>query len=357
MIGGGPRLSVAAFMRYGRLGASSRVRGYQFQAALAALGCDVEFFPLLDNHYLRRKYRSGKTSWVDVAKSYPRRMVELLSKRRRFDVLFVEKELFPYWPAALELAFVEHGPPVVLDYDDAVWEPYARRPLLQDKIARLIGAAAAVTAGSRYLEAYARTRNDRVFHVPSVIDAARYTPRASYDGAGPVRIGWIGTPMTQFLLAPAAEALAVVARERSVRLVLVGAAPGTTVSGIETEVLPWREEEETERVRSFDVGIMPLTDEPFHRGKCGYKLVQYMGAGVPSVASPVGANEDVIVPGETGFLARTTDEWVEKLRALADSSDLREKMGRSGRRRVEDVLSVERAATRLAEVFRSVARA
>lgn len=347
-------MRVAAFLRYGRLGASSRVRCYQLLPVLERVGLTVETFPLLDNYYLRRKYATGGTSRLAVSKGYLRRVRDVLSERHRFDVAFVEKELFPYLPATLELPFLTHGPPVVLDYDDATYESYRTNALLRDKIGRLMDEAAAVTVGSRNLESYARRFNDHVTLVPSVVDPSRYAPRTDYETTGPVTIGWIGTPMTQPLLEPAIEALAVVARERALRLVLVGASPETRVPGVETVVSKWREHEEAEQIRAFDVGIMPVTDTPFHRGKCGYKLVQYMAAGIPTVASPVGANEDLTLEGGTGFLARTTEEWVAHLRALIDSAELRRRMGERGRRRVDEELSIEHAGAKLAEVLRAV---
>ena len=120
--------------------------------------------------------------------------------------------------------------------------------------------------------------------------------------------------------------------------------------------VPWREETEATEVSRFDVGVMPLPDEPFERGKCGYKLIQYMACGIPVVASPVGVNRQIVRHGESGFLASTAEEWIQALQLLHGDVALRKRMGAAGRRFFEREYSLQSTAPRLAEILRNAAR-
>jgi glycosyltransferase involved in cell wall biosynthesis len=142
-------------------------------------------------------------------------------------------------------------------------------------------------------------------------------------------------------------------RERDLSLRLVGAG---TVSWTDLPVttIPWSEASEVDDIKAFDVGVMPLIDGPFERGKCGFKLIQYMACGVPVIGSPVGVNREIIRPGVNGFWAETTDDWVAALRTLIDNPALREQMGAAGRRIVENEYSLQVTAPKLTSIFRSV---
>jgi glycosyltransferase involved in cell wall biosynthesis len=134
-------------------------------------------------------------------------------------------------------------------------------------------------------------------------------------------------------------------------MVAIGAARDFSLPGVPLEVVPWSEAGELASLRTLDVGVMPLPDSPWERGKCGFKLIQYMAAALPVVASPVGANRDIVVDGETGFLAGSQDQWLDALRTLRASADLRDHMGRAGRRRVEGNYSVQAITPRLLDVL------
>lgn len=117
--------------------------------------------------------------------------------------------------------------------------------------------------------------------------------------------------------------------------------------------LPWREESEIQNIQRFDVGIMPLLDEPFERGKCGYKLIQYMACGLPVIASPVGVNGQIVEHGVTGFLVKSQDEWLQALAFLRDNPGRRREMGQAGRKKMEAEYSLQATAPKLAALLRS----
>jgi glycosyltransferase involved in cell wall biosynthesis len=148
-------------------------------------------------------------------------------------------------------------------------------------------------------------------------------------------------------------ALQALARRRRFRLLVIGL-DDYRLEGVDVECRPWRSETEVEDLWPIDVGIMPLSDDPWARGKCAMKAIQYMGVGLPTVVSPVGANAEVVEHGVTGFLAQSDDEWVHALQRLMDDGVLRRRLGQEGRLKVERVYSAEAQAPRLAAVLRTL---
>lgn len=347
---------VAAYPRYSRLGASSRLRWLQFVPALQREGLAIESSPLLGDPYLQRKY-AGRPVLGQVLRAYLHRARALRAGARRADLAWIEKELWPWAPAWLEL-WLMAGRPFVLDYDDAVFHTYDRHrnPLLRRlfgcKIDRLMRAATLVVVGSAYLGERARAAGARrVEWLPTVVDHERYATgtHARPDDAT-LRIGWIGTPATVGYLRPLAAALAELARRRRIVVHLIGAT--LEMPGVEVRAIPWSEDDEVRAIAELDVGLMPLPDTPWERGKCGYKLVQYMACGLPVVASPVGANRDIVDDGVDGFLAHGDDAWIDALCRLADDPALRHRMGQAGQAKVRARYSLQAAAPQLARWLR-----
>ncbi len=167
-------------------------------------------------------------------------------------------------------------------------------------------------------------------------------------------IGWIGSPLTSSYLDLLRPALAALTARIPLRLLLIGAAP-TALAGLPVERVAWSQDTEAAEIARCDVGVMPLPDLPWERGKCGYKLIQFMACALPVVASPVGANRDIIVPGETGFLAARGADWVSMLSRLHHDPQLRRRMGEAGRRRAEQLYSLQITAPRLVDLLRRLA--
>lgn len=350
---------VLLLSRYERLGASSRVRSYQFLDALAVAGISVQVCPLFDDDYVRARHGEAGVPIGNIAAAYARRVRDALTHRDAA-VLWLEYELLPWLPYAFERVLLSGDRPLVVDYDDAIFHRYDHhgsgivRALLGRKIDRLMGRASVVVVGNDYLagracEAGAR----RVEVLPSVIDLARYRQKDTTAAQSGFRVGWIGSPSTT----PYLRSLEPVFRDlRGVpgfRVVNIGGTPWHP-EGIDVENLPWAEVTEVRDMLSFDAGVMPLPDEPWARGKCGFKLIQYMGCALPVVASPVGANAQIVEHGLTGFHATTPAEWSQSLRALAGDPQLRTRMGDAGFARVRARYSLEAVAPRLVAIFRDV---
>lgn len=354
-------MNVLLLSRYSRLGASSRVRSYQYIPYLEEAGFSITSAPLLGNDYLRRLYSGNTRGTTMVVTAYIQRLRRLLSVSK-YDLLWIEKELFPWMPWVEELLLPRLRIPYVVDYDDAVYHRYdmSRSSLVRSTLGKKIDAvmrnASLVTVGNRYLAERAKRAGAlKIEVIPSAVDVPRYTaaPAGKEFDSGELTIGWIGTPMTARYLQLIAAPLADICASKNARLVLVGAGP-VRLNGVLPETVKWTEETEVQSIRSFDIGIMPLPDSPSARGKCGYKLIQYMACSKPVVASPVGVNKEIVTDKLTGYLARTEEEWAHALRDLWTEPGMRARMGQEGRKRVEGEYSVQVIAPRLAELLRSV---
>lgn len=350
-----PPLRVLMLPRYGVVGASSRLRLLQYLPYLRAFGFEVECSPLLDGDYVTNLY-SKRTSVTGVVGSYLRRLRVLLSAKR-FDVIWVEKEVWPWLSASAEFASISRSARVVVDYDDAVFHRYDQhqvrvvRWIFGRKIDKVMRHADLVTVGNQYLAERAAAAGAKwVELVPTVIDLDRYPPTPPRVVGDEVVIGWIGSPATAdylHILTPALEAI----RERhSVRCIAIGARPDQ-LQGTPFEAVPWTEADEVRLLHEFDLGVMPLEDGPWERGKCGYKLIQYMACDLPVIASPVGVNSDIVEPGVTGYLASTTEQWIHSLNSLISKPDLRLELGVAGRKKVEQTYCLQVQAPRVARML------
>lgn len=340
---------------------SQRYRFEQYFPYLQAAGIQASVFPLLTPRVYQVLYRPGyrATKTAGLLGGLVRRGRQL-AQAWRHDVIVVHREAFPFGGPFLEKMLLLSGRPMVFDFDDAIYLPNAsqansvaarlKRPRKTDAIVRL---ASRVTAGNHHLAAYARRFNPRVTVIPSTVETERYPLRCHRDSPRP-RIGWSGSATTLphfMLLAPALRRLA---RQRAFSVRVVGSAD-VTMPGVCLSAAAWSAASEPVELASFDVGVMPLPDEEWAKGKCGLKALLYMAAGVPAVCSPVGVNPEIITNGESGFLAGSDEEWVETLERLLGDVALRRRVGRAGRRVVEEHYSPQAHAPRFIAILRDLA--
>lgn len=351
------RVDVLGVVRHGVAGSASRYRYYQYVPALEQLGIRCSTATLFDDAYLRRLYAGRRQPPTDVLGAYVR-LARAVRSARDVDVVFIEKEMFPFLPHLVEKVLRPRRVPYVVDLDDAVFHRYeqgAKKWVLGKKFERLLQGAAAVTAGSAYLAEHGRAMGaPRVEHVPTVVDLERYPRHVPATRPGPLTVGWIGAPVTSKYLKLVEEPLARFCQKTGSRLRTIGAGD-VPLAGVPVERVEWSLEGEVDAMAAFDVGIMPLEDTKWERGKCALKLIQSMAMGQPVIASPVGANVDVVTAGVHGLLADGPDAWFDALAALHDDPELRARMGRAGRARVESDYSLAAAAPRLARILKEVA--
>jgi glycosyltransferase involved in cell wall biosynthesis len=353
-------MKVLAFTKYGRAAASTRQRILQYIPALAAAGIEVEHRSLLDDDYVESLATGAGFSKAAVARSYARRLKDLVSHSSH-DALWVYAELFPYFPSVFERLAGRSGKPIVYDFDDAFFHQYDDNPrglvrtFLSGKLEPLLRAANICCCGNAYLQDYAARLCPRTTILPTVVDTEIYRPLPEPAQSVTPIIGWIGSPSTWPGVRPVLPVLREFARSGAARIRVVGAgrsAEEDRFPGL--EIVDWSESTEVEEVRHMDVGIMPLLDLPFQRGKSGYKLVQYMACGLPVVATPVGVNREIVKDGVTGYLATSADEWRDALRKLLQDPQLRHNMGLRARERGVTDYSLATHAPRLVEIFRSL---
>jgi glycosyltransferase involved in cell wall biosynthesis len=349
-------LSVLLLSRYARRGASSRVRFYIYREALDRSGITLTIAPFFDDSYLAALYANAPV-WRPVLRAYVRRLLRLLTTSR-YDLLWIEKEVVPWLPAWLE-RFAIGRIPYVVDFDDAWFLRYRQhrspliRTLCRGKLESVARDAALTIAGTRHLAQWARDSGaGQVLLLPAAVDLAHYPLRP--PPAGPFTIGWIGMPSTAPYLNHIAGALRWFCCREAAQLVVIGA-ERFALDGVPIKHAPWDEQTEADLLSRCHVGIMPLPDDAWTRGKCGYKLVQYMAAGRPAIASPVGANKAIIRDGENGLLAATPQEWFDALTRLRRDPELRLELGMAGRRIVEKQYCVQVTARALAEALYAAA--
>jgi glycosyltransferase involved in cell wall biosynthesis len=355
-------MHILALTRYQRLGSSSRVRFYQYFPYLQSQGVEIISVPFFDDEYVRNLYQGQTLSLQVVLQAYIHRLTTLTHKNN-FDLFWVEKEFLPWVPAIIESLFRARNIPYVVDYDDAVFHRYGLhanplvRTFLGNKIDHVMHNASLVIAGNEYLaERAIKARARKVDILPSVVDVKQYMLKQHKPDSAFV-IGWIGSPVTESYLGIIHEALDELKQESAIKFILVGAGNAQPFAAIPTEMIPWSEEIELTVNQKFDVGIMPLIDGPFERGKCGYKLIQYMAGGLPVVASPVGVNQQIVEHGINGYLANSTDEWINYLRKLRDDVQSRKVMGAAGHQKAEQVYNLQVTAPKLMNLLLSVIKA
>jgi len=244
---------------------------------------------------------------------------------------------------------------IVADYDDAFFHRYDQsknliiRSLLRNKIDSVMKYADMVLAGNKYLFERAKLSNENVKLFPTVVDINKF------KNLNPIKndfftIGWIGSPGTAKYLKIIEDALEEVSLDKDIRISLIGANK-VDLNCLSVNHIKWNEHIEVEEISKFDVGIMPLPDSPWERGKCGFKLIQYMSCNIPVIGSPVGVNREIIINGVNGFQANSTDEWIKYIRLLKDDRDLGLKMGKMGRKLIEDKYSLQSNVVKIIDYF------
>lgn len=341
-------MRVLFLTRYGYMGASSRQRVYQFLDYLESEGFQYRVIPLVDLSLL------GKKAWY---------FLRVLKCAVWADVIWLQKMCFkPHWMNVLATV----NPRLVFDYDDAMFAApdagVTRGTVEQyeaDKekvLAHTLRISKQVIAGNAYLQEYALRYNPNVTVIPTSVDLSRYEMKEHYQKKDGV-IGWIGSPATVVYVDAIKRVFEEIGRQYPGRVTLkiVGAELPWEVKGLQVICKPWQLDSEIEDLLTSDVGIMPLIDSRRARGKCGFKAIQYMATGIPPVCSPIGASLELIENGVTGYLAKSTDEWVEKLLMFLRDASHRREIGWQGRQLVEQRYSKQVIAPEIANIIRTTA--
>ncbi len=365
----GKTMRVLALSPIPEEGAGCRFRIAQFMPYLEAAGIHVTLRSLFTPEFFRLVYKRGH--YVRKAMSFAGLSLRRLDSLRdvsRFDVVFIYREIFPIGPAIIERLLTMRGrPPVVFDFDDAIFLPSvsdANRLIATLKTPRkvdtIIRRSDRVIAGNAFLADYARRLNAAVTTIPTCVDTTRFVPSldaASENGSGRSRdlvVGWIGSPTTAAYIRGLEPVLRRVRERHPFVLRVSGAGDTLQIPGVTVDNAAWSLDREVELFNTCDVGVYPLTDDEWSKGKCGFKAIEFMACGVPVVAAAVGVNREIIEDGVNGLLASTEDEWVEKIGRLLSDPDLRRRLAAAGRRTIEERYSLDVNAPKLAAALRGV---
>lgn len=293
-------------------------------------------------------YQKGKYLQKAMLAKKARRIRNADKKRaNQFDIIFVHREALLTSSTYFERQFAKSSAKVVYDFDDSVWLPNVSsgNKALQmlkkpSKTEKIVASADVVFAGNQYLADYASGFCSNVKIIPTTIDTA-YHKRKNPKTTKRICIGWTGTETTRKYLEmvkPVFQKLTVKYGEKIYFKVICD--KPWKADGIELKNEKWKKETEIEQLEEIDIGVMPLTDDQWSRGKCGFKGLQYMAMESATIMSPVGVNTEIVKHGENGFLATTENEWFEQLSALIENKELRLQIGRAGRTTVEEKFSV-----------------
>ncbi|HSD47950.1 MAG TPA: glycosyltransferase family 4 protein [Pyrinomonadaceae bacterium] len=340
-----------------------RYRLEQWDPLLRARGVEITYAPFEDDELHAIVYKPGRMGkkLQLVTRNLARRL-STISKARKYDLIYILREAALLGPPVFERLIYQQRIPFVFDFDDAIFVSY-RSPSngylsylkFASKTKTICRLASHVMVGNPYLAEYARQVNDNVTVVPTTIDTEKYQVRRPATDDGPLTIGWTGSFSTVQHLDTLRGALKKLAETENFRLRVIGT-PAYELSPIGVEAMPWRAATELEDLRKIDIGVMPLPDDNWSKGKCGLKALQFMALGIPTICSPVGVNTDIIHDNENGFLAGTEAEWVDKLSRMLRSAELRRRLGDAGRATVEEKYSAATQAPRVYEIFKSVLR-
>jgi glycosyltransferase involved in cell wall biosynthesis len=358
-----PKVLFIASHRPGR-SPGQRFRFEQYFSVLEANGFQCELSYLVEPADDQFLYKPGHflRKLRFVRRCIAKRRADV-ARMHGYDIIFISREALMTRSTWFEREFRKSRARIIYDFDDSVWlsnvsDANRRWGWVKDasKTSKLIALADLVFAGNAYLADYASAFNDRVEVVATTIDTEKYRPR-TLRPAGPVVIGWSGSITTIQHFRFAVPALRKLKDKFGDRIAFRVVGDGTFhheelgITGV-----PWRKDTELDDLRAMDIGIMPLPDDEWARGKCGLKGLQYMALGIPPLMSPVGVNTEIIQHGVNGFLPRTDDEWVELISRLVEDADLRARLGAAARRTVEERYSVKAWRDTYLELFNSLTK-
>ena len=343
-------MKIAFFAPYPRnTVASQRFRFEQYFSALEKKGITCRHYPFYSRRAFNVLYRKGYffKKFAGVMTGFIRRLVQIL-RSLESDITFVHREMAPLGPPILEwMLIIFFRKKIIYDFDDALWisdkpskKGWLRKIRWNKKIAWICRKSYRISAGNAYLADFAARYNPSVIINPTTIDMSGIGNIRSAQNTDVVTIGWTGSHTTLKYLDAIREPLReILSQYKMTRLVIIcNRRPEWELNNM--TYVKWKETTEWEDLSRIQIGLMPLPDDPWTRGKCGFKILEYFAVGIPALASPVGINAQLIDNGKNGFLCEDENDWVKNLDQLIREPLLRSSMGETGRKLVEDKFSL-----------------
>ena len=328
---------------------SQRFRFEQYFSHLEKEGCTLEFHPFLSSKTWNTLYKEGSfiAKAFGMLGSFWRRVI-LLFKIRKADYVFIHREASMIGPPIFEWIIAKVlRKKYIYDFDDAIWLPnYSEsnakfhRLKAYGKVKRIIKWASVVSAGNAYLKTYAEQYNKNVVVIPTTIDLQNVHNVLSDLSTTPVNIVWTGTHTTMSYLQNFIPLLQELEKEHTFTFTIISnQKPDFELNSL--RYIQWNKESEISDLAKSGIGVMPMEENAWSEGKCGFKGLQYMALGIPAILSPVGMNNEIIENGVNGFLCATDEEWKTRITQLLSDEALRKKLGEEGRKTVQERYSVE----------------
>ena len=344
-------MKILAITPYPINGPSSRYRIHQFVEPFSSHDIELHVSSFMDEKFYNEWMTSKKISQkilIGLSKGISKRFYESITARK-YDLIWIHRQIAPAYHTIFNRMFVYPRVPVVFDMDDAVFTEYPIKTLLR--------AADGATVGNQYLAKYVETESPdtKVLISPTVVDTKHYTPLAKDPAKAPT-VGWIGTAATfkRYLL-PVLDDVASVCHSNGAALKVIASYDvAESVKQAGGIFIPWSLQGELKALQDFDIGLMPLEDDKYSRGKCAFKLIEYGAVGIPGVGTRIGANEEVITDNVTGYLTDSVGEMQDRLKTLIGDFELRRKMGRAARVKIEQQYSLASQSAILADYFRHI---
>ncbi len=327
-------------------GPSSRVRGYQMAEALRQLGDEVTVLPGISEQSYHLVYGTSfipfKVGGYFVA--WIKRLLQI-KKMKQFDIVVIQKEIFPHFYPLVEKILYRLNIPYVFDFDDALFTRGGRPNWLP----KILKRAAGVTVGNAFLEEYAHPYQKNILHLPSCVSLPEQIASFSDETTC---LGWIGSRSSWkhfMMIWPVLKNL--LRYKHNISVAIMGdrlpQALKNDAQGRQIEFIPWTLDQEERFLQGVDIGLAPLSESAWSEGKCAYKTLQYMSYGLPVVASPIGVQKELVQNYSNGFLAQSINDWEEKLNQLIGNKKSWKKLGLSGRKKIEENYSFDVQAPRL----------
>ena len=339
---------------------SQRFRVELFKPILDAADVDYTIAPFMDEHTWNILYKDGSTlqKAVGILKGYFKRLKHVFVDAPKHDYIFIHREAAPLGPPIFEWLLAKLlSKKIIFDFDDAIW---IENTSSQNKLAGLLKAAwktkytcrwaYKVVGGNDYLCNFAKQYNKQVVRIPTCVDTEHKHNKQKEHKDGQVTIGWTGSHSTLFYLDEIIDVLKELEETYNTRFVVI-ANKEPELSLKNWEFIKWNEQTEVEDLLKLDIGIMPLKEDPWSEGKCGFKLIQYMSLGIPAVASPVGVNKVIIEEGQNGYLCTIKEEWINALKQLINDTAQRAKLGAAGKEKIQAEYSVASQKDNFIQLF------
>lgn len=341
-------MKILFLVPYPTTGASNRFRVEQYIPYLRSRKIECTIRPFISRDFYSVLYVKGsifkKLLYFLVCTA--RRALDL-ARAVRYDLVFIHRESYPLGPPVIERVLRFLNKKMIFDFDDAIFLPassgtyeFLERFKRFGKVPEVISLCDLVIAGNRYLADFAVKYNENVSVIPTPVDTDLYKPAPKCDASGKIVIGWIGSKTTSSFLEPMKEVFERLLDTYPSVLIRIVGGDFDMSENPRIEKICWTLEDELRLLQGFDIGIMPMPDTKWTRGKCAFKTILYMSVGIPCVSSHVGMNTAVIQNGVNGFLAGSPNEWKEKLSKLIESPDLRASIGAKGRQTIIEKYSL-----------------